>query len=148
MADARQVALPVAVLEDETGILPTSNSSQPLEEEALKFEDAKTAAITKDEEDQSKVLFEEYRRDGGRKAWSTVVAGFLFSELQQLAITAAASTAAEPFIPILPPTKVFICLGQPNSFGIFQAHYKFVTFPEASELVRRTPLPQPLSLNS
>lgn len=32
---------------------------------------------------------------------------------------------------------MFICLGQLNSFGIFQAHYKFNIFPQASELVRQ-----------
>lgn len=169
MADPRQAALPVAVLDDAQNdeILPTATSTRtrsthgPVQDDTLEGEDddekppgstiryiaqdgAAAAALPPEQEAEE----EDYRRDGGRKAWSTVAAGFLFSERQQLAIVAAGSTAAERFIPNLPPTKVFICLGQPNSFGIFQAHYKFVTFPEASELVRRTPLPQPLSLNS
>lgn len=78
MADARQAALPVAVLEDEPALAFRSDDA-----EASKPTEAATA--TKEEDDHLKTIHtaeeEEYRRDGGWRAWSTVGAGFLFSEL-------------------------------------------------------------------
>lgn len=50
----------------------------------------------------------EAKMDGGWRAWCSVVASFL---------------------------QFAICLGGPNAFGVFQAEYSLVQFPEASDLV-------------
>lgn len=53
----------------------------------------------------------EARMDGGWRAWCSVVAAFL---------------------------QFAICLGGPNAFGVFQAEYSLVQFPESSDLVSRS----------
>ena len=66
----------------------------------------------KDVETESQVSgnakVKEAQMDGGWRAWCSVVASFL---------------------------QFAICLGGPNAFGVFQAEYSLVQFPESSDLV-------------
>lgn len=61
----------------------------------------------------------EARMDGGWRAWCSVLASFL---------------------------QFAICLGGPNAFGVFQAEYSLVQFPEASDLVSYHSSCNPLSV--
>lgn len=95
MADPRQAALPVAVLDDaQDEILPTAtrtrshrSAAAAIEEDIKLGEEEKPSGSIEgaaQDDDVAALPEEEYRRDGGWKAWSTVTAGFLFSEHHQL----------------------------------------------------------------